>query len=91
MFAFNSCKSDKGEFRKTMKMKQSYSSFSYGPILTVIGLALLVAITVFSYFQLRSMDNRMAKAETQIVESMQKSTAVVNFINSALSSQQEAK
>ena len=76
---------------KTMKMKQSYSSFSYGPILTIIGLALLVAITVFSYFQLRSMDNRMAKAETQIVESMQKSTAVVNFINSALSAQQEAK
>ncbi len=74
-----------------MKMKQSYSSFSYGPILTIIGLALLVAITVFSYFQLRSMDNRMAKAEKQIVESMQKSTAVVNFINSALSAQQEAK
>ena len=74
-----------------MKMKQSYSSLSYGPILTILGLALLVAVTVFSYFQLRSMDNRMAKAETQIVESMQKSTAVVNFINSALSSQQEAK
>ena len=74
-----------------MKMKQSYSSFSYGPILTIIGLALLVAITVFSYFQLRSMDNRMAKAEKQIVESMQKSTAVVNFINSALSAQQKAK
>lgn len=74
-----------------MKMKQSYSSFSYGPILTIIGLALLVAITVFSYFQLRSMDNRMAKAEKQIVESMQKSTAVVNFINSALSAQQQAK
>jgi len=72
-------------------MKQSYSSFSYGPILTIIGLALLVAITVFSYFQLRSMDNRMAKAEKQIVESMQKSTAVVNFINSALSAQQKAK
>lgn len=33
----------------------------------------------------------MAKAETQIIESMQKSTAVVNFINSALSAQQQAK
>lgn len=33
----------------------------------------------------------MTKVEPKIVDSMQKTTAVVNFINSALSAQQQTK
>ncbi len=70
-----------------MKMKRSYRSFSYGPIITAVILALLVATTLFFYFQLRSLDKRMTKLEPQIVDSLQKTDAVVNFINSSLQAQ----
>ncbi len=74
---------------KTMKMKRSYSSPSYGPMVVAIILALAVAAAVFFYLQLRSMDNRMTKLEAQITDSMQKSDAVVNFLQSAIQAQQK--
>ncbi|MFZ4648208.1 MAG: hypothetical protein ACOYMB_01080 [Patescibacteria group bacterium] len=72
-----------------MKMKRSYSSFSYGPIVMVGVMVLLIAATLFFYFQLRSLDNRMTKLEPQIVESIQKTDAVVNLINTSLQAQQK--
>jgi preprotein translocase subunit YajC len=72
-----------------MKMKQSYSSVSYGPIVTTILVVLMIAVTVFFYFQLRSLDKRMTALEPQIVDSIQKTDAVVNLINTSLQAQKK--
>lgn len=72
-----------------MKMRQTYSRFSYGPILVTVALILLIGSTLFFYFQLNSLDKRMTKLEPQIVDSIQKTDAVVQFINNSLQAQQK--
>lgn len=72
-----------------MKMKQSYSSFSMGPIITTILMILFITATVLTYFQLRSFDSRMAKLEPQVVESMQTTQQIVELINTSMQAQQK--
>lgn len=74
---------------KNMKMRKS--GFSYGPFIIAAVALVVLGGMLFFYFQLRSFDKRLSKVEPAAAENIQKTTAIVNFINASLQAQQAKK
>lgn len=58
-----------------------------GPLLTVIGLALIGAMLVYFYISVNRLEKKLMTVQTSIVDNSNKITSVVNFLNSNINAQ----
>ena len=58
-----------------------------GPILTVIGLALIGAMFIYFYISLNKIEKKLMAVQTMTVEDSSKITAIVNFFNANINAQ----
>ncbi len=68
-------------------MKKSF----IGPLLTVIALALVLAMFIYFYVSLNRMEKRLTTVQTSLVEDSGKITAIVNFFNANANAQNTQK
>ncbi|MFA6194797.1 MAG: hypothetical protein WC719_03590 [Patescibacteria group bacterium] len=62
-----------------------------GPLLIVIGLALIGAMFVYFYFSVNKIEKKLMAVQTATVEDSSKITAIVNFFNANLNAQTNKK
>jgi len=58
-----------------------------GPLLTVIGLALIGAMIVYFYIAVNRLEKQLMTVQTAVVDNSNKITAVVNFLNANINAQ----
>lgn len=62
-----------------------------GPLLTVIGLALIGGMFVYFYISINRIEKKLVTVQTATVEDANKITAIVNFFNANLNAQTNKK
>jgi hypothetical protein len=58
-----------------------------GPLLAVIGLALLGAMLVYFYISVNRLEGKLTAVQTAVADNSSKITAIVNFFNSNVNAQ----
>lgn len=58
-----------------------------GPLLAVIGLALLGAMLVYFYVSINRLEGKLTSVQTAVADNSSKITAIVNFFNSNINAQ----
>lgn len=58
-----------------------------GPLLTVIGLALIGAMFVYFYLSINKLEKKLMAVQAATVEDSSKITAIVNFFNANVNAQ----
>ncbi len=62
-----------------------------GPLLTIVGLALIGAMFVYFYLSINRLEKKLMAVQTATVEDSNKITAIVNFFNANLNAQTNKK
>lgn len=62
-----------------------------GPLLTVIGLALIAAMFIYFYISINKMEKKLVAVQAVTVEDSSKITAIVNFFNANINAQTNKK
>lgn len=62
-----------------------------GPLLVVVGLALIGAMFVYFYLSLNKIEKKLMAVQTATIEDSSKITAIVNFFNANLNAQTNKK
>jgi len=62
-----------------------------GPLLAVIGLALIGAMFVYFYLSINKIEKKLMAVQTSTIEDSSKITAIVNFFNANLNAQTNKK
>lgn len=62
-----------------------------GPLLTVIGLALIAAMFIYFYISINKMEKKLMAVQAVTVEDSSKITAIVNFFNANINAQTNKK
>ena len=62
-----------------------------GPILTIVGLVLILGMFVYFYLSINKIEKKLMAAQTATVEDANKITAIVNFFNANLNAQTNKK
>lgn len=62
-----------------------------GPLLAVVGLALIGAMFVYFYLSINKIEKKLMAVQTATVEDSSKITAIVNFFNANLNAQTNKK
>jgi CHASE3 domain sensor protein len=58
-----------------------------GPLLAIIGLALLGAMLVYFYISVNRLEDKLTAVQTAVADNSSKITAIVNFFNSNVNAQ----
>ncbi len=62
-----------------------------GPLLTIIGLALIGVMFVYFYLSINKIEKKLMAVQTSTIEDSSKITAIVNFFNANLNAQTNKK